>query len=367
MIDYKDRTPIVELSRRGNVRFLGYNLLRDVQFDGQPVVPKILGEKNDELAGPIYEVENLSGTDLDLLIQNQSVSYSDKLSVLFHVAGQLEAIDQAGFIPFDRSGSNIRVLSYGADGVSTRQLDIEDVYDHEGDCLYSQENASMSHEVLDLFKEKGVDYWARNVTMLAELAQIAANLANDRLALSEFEKHKWPFGNPKGSTLSELRKSLNGRLGSLDKGTKTDYDFVEFPVVGHEGFKLVNFQGNEVAATESCVRVTNFDVFPDDVAQILKTKSTLRIPVFIGNVSVDSRFTKRGLGPAIWKATMERLISEHPSVIVSHVDDSIPYGWTGRRIPEEIEHMGRLGYKSEVLFKGQTDNKETTVIQYSPI
>jgi ribosomal protein S18 acetylase RimI-like enzyme len=366
MIDLKDRAPIVEASGRGNVRFIGYNLLKNVQFDNQPVVPKILREKNDELIGPIFEVENLPGVDLDELIQSSSISYLDKLSVLSYVAGQLEAIDQAGFIPFDRSGSNIRVLSYGDNGISTRQIDIEDIYDRAGDCLYSKEGSGMTDEVLDTFRNKDINFWARNVTLLTELSQVAADIADDQLALSEFEKLKWPLGNPNGSTLAEFREAIDNRKNHLLKNRKTDYNFVELPAKGYEGFRLVNYQNGEVAATESCIRVTNFGVFPGEISEVLKHKDASGVPVFMGSISVDSGFTRRGIGPAIWKATVERLVKEHPTVIISHVDDSIPYGWTSRRIPEEVKYMSSIGYDSEVIFQGQTDNRQTTVIQYSP-
>jgi len=209
------RKPILEMSRGPNVKFLGYNLLRDIQFAGQPVVPRLLGESQDELLGPVYEVENLPGRDLDELIKDPSIRYQDKLAVLRHVTGQLEAIDQAGFIPFDRSGANIRVLSFGGEGVSTRQLDIEDFYDQAEDYLYSQENAGMSQEALDLLKKKGVNFWARNITMLAELAQKAANMVDDLAGSNDFSVLRWPSGNPKGSTLRELLNTIDSRLNNL--------------------------------------------------------------------------------------------------------------------------------------------------------
>ncbi len=146
-----------------------------------------------------------------------------------------------------------------------------------------------------------------------------------------------------------------------------NYQFIETPMSGCDGFRLSHFRGDTLAATESCVHVVNFEVFPPEIAQLLAEKEESGVPTYIGNISVDTPFLHQGLGPAIWKATMKRLVEKHPTVIVSDVDDSIPTNWTRNMIPKVREYMQSLGWKAEVLYEGDTDGKPTWVTQYSPI
>lgn len=148
--------------------------------------------------------------------------------------------------------------------------------------------------------------------------------------------------------------------------TKSGYDFSVLPIRGVDGFRLAYLQGGKVVASESCIRVTSFDVFPPEIADLLRQKSESGVPTYIGNISVGPEFTQKGLGTAIWRASIRHLTEQHPRVIVSNVDDAVPPGWTTRRIPEIRAYMETMGWKSEIIFQGETDNKPTWVIEYSP-
>lgn len=157
-----------EKSYPKNIRHICYSLLAGIEFSGEPVVPKILGEDRDEL-GDFFKVEKLQGMDLADFLHTPTIDLKTKLTVLRHTAQQLEVVDGAGFVLFDRNGGNIRVLDW-KDRISTRQIDVEDMYDKASDVVYSLEGQKGYEEMIEALNAKGVDLWAPTVCKLAQSA-----------------------------------------------------------------------------------------------------------------------------------------------------------------------------------------------------
>lgn len=152
-----------------NVRYLGYNLLKEIRFNCEPVVPALISEGSD-LFGRYHEVENLQGVTLETFLEDKTITAKEKYRVLLHVVDQLQEIDRAGFVIFDRCPRNIQVLSYGSDNISTRQMDLEDFYDKKADALYSLANVSITENILDDQNQMGIDPWYREVRRLGNLS-----------------------------------------------------------------------------------------------------------------------------------------------------------------------------------------------------
>ncbi|OGM77755.1 hypothetical protein A2188_02785 [Candidatus Woesebacteria bacterium RIFOXYA1_FULL_43_9] len=155
-----------ERSTPKNVRYINYNLLRAVEFQGEPVVPKILGEEKDEI-GSFFKVEKLNGLDLGDFLHLPDVDIKTKLKVIKHVISQLQAIDESGFVLFDRNGGNVRVLEW-KENISTRQIDIEDIYDKSADAVYSLDGQKGYEDMIDALSEKDIDIWAPAVNKIAQ-------------------------------------------------------------------------------------------------------------------------------------------------------------------------------------------------------
>lgn len=155
-----------ERSAPKNVRYINYNLLREVVSNGEPVVPKILGEEKDEF-GPYFKVEKLGGLDLADFLHLPEVDIKTKFKVLKHVISQLQAIDESGFVIFDRNGGNIRVLQWEGN-ISTRQIDIEDIYDKSADAVYSSGTQKGSEDMINALSKKDIDIWAPAVNKIAQ-------------------------------------------------------------------------------------------------------------------------------------------------------------------------------------------------------
>jgi len=199
--------PFIERSNSLNVRHICYSLLSKVIFDGEPIVPAIISEKQDtEFFGNVFEVERLGGEDLYDYIKNKDHLKSEKLLVLLHVVRQLKAIDEAGYIIFDRHGSNIRVLSSNPQHISVRHVDIEDMYDKQADCTYSLRGSSMSDETADLFKSKGISLWVLAVDKLAVEGELIGEIHDDQAITDIFSLCRWETGE-RGHSLEELEKA----------------------------------------------------------------------------------------------------------------------------------------------------------------
>lgn len=153
-----------EVGSPKSVRYLGYSLLGNVSCCGEPVVPRILGEEANEL-GSFFKVEELSGVDLSDFL-HLPIDVNDKLRVIQHIVHQLEAIDQAGFVIFDRHGGNIRVVNWNGKA-STRQVDVEDMYDKNKDQVLSSDSAANYRDMINQLKMKGIDLWTPTVNILA--------------------------------------------------------------------------------------------------------------------------------------------------------------------------------------------------------
>lgn len=149
-----------------NARFLGYHMLRTVEFNDEPVVPRILSEGVGP-DGRYFNVEKLKGVDLDDLSNDKNIRLKDKLDVVRFVANQLEAIDKSGNIIFDRDGKNIRVLAFGKGYISVRQVDIEEIFDKGGGGLYAEKMDGELMKELALFEPLGVNLWCESVSGLA--------------------------------------------------------------------------------------------------------------------------------------------------------------------------------------------------------
>ncbi len=205
-----------ERSYDRNIRHIAYSLLRDVSFQGEPVTPKAISEGEDEF-GKHFKVEKLRGQDLTdfMFLPESEVSTKQKFEVLLHITRQLQEIDKAGFILFDRNSGNIRVLDW-KDKISTRQIDIENYYDKSAEAMYSSGDQKSYEEMMETLKEKKVDLWAPTVEQLVSQA-IAISKNGNRPDLVElFEKQEWkPTAKRKGLNLKEHEKVLLKALKTI--------------------------------------------------------------------------------------------------------------------------------------------------------
>jgi hypothetical protein len=170
---------------RDKVRFVGYDLLKLVTFKDEPVVPAVLSNGDGDKH---FYVEKLGGEDFRNVVFDEGVSPIDKLSVIDHVIGQLQAIDQAGVVLFDRAARNIRVLRYGSSGISTRQLDIEEFYVKASRTVYSS-GYSFNGPRIEYYKEMGYNLWGETVAWLS--TYVAPSLKNAGLGTRAFSDRKY--------------------------------------------------------------------------------------------------------------------------------------------------------------------------------
>ena len=196
-----------------NIRHINYSLLKTIRFSEEPVVPNIISEGVDEIYGRYFEVEELPGMDLDDLIELDNVLIKDKFQVILHVIRQLQKIDEEGFVLFDRSSSNIRVLKWGEEKVSVRQMDIEDIYDKDADCVHSLEDQEAIEKNVKLFKEKNIDFWTPTVNNLASMGTRIARKDNQHIEI-QLSQCKWKPGT-KGSNLKSVEKVVSEILTDL--------------------------------------------------------------------------------------------------------------------------------------------------------
>lgn len=165
MVDRINHWP--EQSSNRNTRLLGHRFLQKVLFNGEPVVPKIITESNIDKSR--FDVEKLDGVDLDDLIKS-GIQTRSGLDVIIHVTEQLQVIDKSGILLFDRDGRNIRILSW-AGSISTRQIDLEDFYDHRRNVLYCDKPSREEDKkkLLNDCMKFGFNIWSREVVSLAEM------------------------------------------------------------------------------------------------------------------------------------------------------------------------------------------------------
>lgn len=197
-----------------NVRYIGYNLLKDVTHNGEPVVPAILGEKTTKLWGRHFEVEHLPGMDFTDYLSDPDVSIVEKLLVLLHIIEQLQAIDKKGFVIFDRHGNNIRVLSASPDHISTRQMDIEQLYDKDANCVYAQPEREPLEELLDNLQARGSSVWTPSVQKLASEGKFIGKVHNDQEIRDTFSGVTW------GSSLEDIKRVCIKILKKRSKNTR---------------------------------------------------------------------------------------------------------------------------------------------------
>jgi hypothetical protein len=140
----------------------------------------------------------------------------DKLGVLLHVTQQLRQIDEAGYVLFDRHGGNVRVLKWGGNRISTRQVDIEDMYNRESHQIYSLDG-SWDVQLIKTLKSRGVDLWVNAVSSIALQGIGAAERSGNHHVPKLLSKHVWDRagGTPKGSNLSQLEKAIGDALESV--------------------------------------------------------------------------------------------------------------------------------------------------------
>lgn len=153
-----------------NVRYIGYKLLQNVTFDGEPVVPQILSEGTDS-RGNYTAVENVGGQDLADYLMETNVDPKIKFSVMKKVTGQLSTIDANGIVLFDRNTRNIRILN-GRELPSVRQIDVEHFYDRQNQAVYSFDGESVYEERVSRYEKNKSDLWIPDVErlILAEMS-----------------------------------------------------------------------------------------------------------------------------------------------------------------------------------------------------
>jgi hypothetical protein len=208
-VDVVTETPRRELSLPKNTRYIGYNLLQNVRWAGEPVVPKILREVQDEPM-PYFEVESLPGTDLAQFLGSE-VSMKTKLLVVREVVRQLQEIDRSGFVLFDRKEDNIRVCNGDPDNISVRQTDLEDIYDKKFDAVYSFDNQARYEQMVDDLNSKGIDLWSPTVMKLSYAVLGLKGLPDDvRKKVEPFKKIKTMPA--KQDTLQQFEGVINGAI-----------------------------------------------------------------------------------------------------------------------------------------------------------
>ena len=199
------------------IRYICYDLLKDVRFSGEPVVPKITStEKTVKFKGLVFGVEKLEGMNLSDYLLDGNIPLKDKLEVLLHVTRQLRQIDKAGYVLFDRHGGNIRILRWGESGVSTRQVDIEDMYDKRANRVYSS-SGSLDIELIEIFKSKGLDLWVNAVSSISlQGIGVIERSGYGYCVLDLLSKHVWDKTRaPKGSNLVDLEKAIGNAIDIL--------------------------------------------------------------------------------------------------------------------------------------------------------
>lgn len=163
------KTRIEKRSEYGT-RAYAYKVLEKVRYNGEPVVPAIIKQYTDA-RGEITEVEEIEGRELRYFLADQKPSTTEKLEVLDHIVGQLQAIDKAGFVIFDRvpSMGNIMVTRWGKKGISTRQIDIEYIYTKAAGAMYTDKPNSAVVGKSDACKRLRINQWSEEVFDFAQL------------------------------------------------------------------------------------------------------------------------------------------------------------------------------------------------------
>jgi hypothetical protein len=178
-----DKAPIprFELFGHANERYIGHKLLEKVMYNGEPVVPLILSEGNDAEKGPHFFVEKFGGEEFDDYLNDKKIPPVERLRAVSFVLGQLQAIDEAGFVIFDRVGRNILISGKGGN-ISVRQVDLEDIYDWKNDAVYSDHRRKTYEEYLESQRQFGQSPWAGEVGYLALTLAKAMNQADLKYA-----------------------------------------------------------------------------------------------------------------------------------------------------------------------------------------
>ena len=197
----------LEKADQKGVRYRCYQLLQNVRFNGEPVVPQLLSEvKPHQLLGTAFEVEQLEGKDLAEFLHDPSISLQTKWKVLLYIIRQFQAIDEAGYVLFDRHGGNIRVLEWETK-ISVRQMDIEDMYDKNRNKVYSSDG-NWDISLIRSLEKKGVDPWFYACKAIANQGiGLAQRTGNERMA----GVLKRLIDQP-GSSLSDFEKALRAAV-----------------------------------------------------------------------------------------------------------------------------------------------------------
>lgn len=226
-MDVLDQNAHTEKFDKYKVRLLAHELLENITFNGEPVVPRIISKPSDNIEmganNNAFKVEDLGEINLRHVISSKDVSPIDKLKIIHHVIGQLQAIDQAGIVLFDRAGRNIAVPRFESGVISTRQVDLEEFWSKKDNRFYS--SGSFNGEKAYFYVENGFDLWGETVAHLSNLVADAV-ISNDPklaqqfvqkynyLAWGEYEQHiksgkkKSPRPLSSQDTLSVLKNDL---------------------------------------------------------------------------------------------------------------------------------------------------------------
>lgn len=185
-------TEMRESFEEKNIRFLGYNALKSVTYNDEPVVPQIISEGKDN-NGPHFNVEKLGGTDLDDICDDPNVRFADKLDLIQFATNQLKEIDKTGVVLFDRDGRNIRVLAYGHGYISMRQMDLQEYYDKNGGGVYVNREGSGVSKTVAKYEPMGVNMWCESVANLADAMSAAFKLHNEKVPewIQKYKKLDW--------------------------------------------------------------------------------------------------------------------------------------------------------------------------------
>lgn len=202
----------------GGPKHKAFELLSEVFFNNLPVVPIILA--TDETG---FWTEQLCGIAWYDFYMDKEREFTTKLEVLLSIVKQLQAVDDAGYVIFDRNGDNIWILSDG----SVRQLDPEDFFIVDRNLLLTEREWAVDRLGLDFLLSTEGGAWSWSVDQLA--FQATSFIKSEMLALSNddsyikdklvkmyvwFDDCIWRKGGP-SHTLEELEEVCTKSLELL--------------------------------------------------------------------------------------------------------------------------------------------------------
>jgi hypothetical protein len=184
-----------------------------IKHNGRFVFPQILGQDEDNWT----MVEHLNGKDMADLMFDLSITVQKKLEILQMTVDQLITIDANDFVIFDRNPGNIFVESL--DPLIVRQVDIEDLYDVNGDKAYTAYGASFNPDSLEDYKEWGLSIWHLAIGNIINIGLRVSETHKSGIGIENFSRLREVHDKFQNQvTLQSLKTSLRELQLSLEDG-----------------------------------------------------------------------------------------------------------------------------------------------------